>query len=88
MAFRSLDLALCDAYQFQDRKIGTHFVWHLLNGLALFLLLRASLEVGPGGESRTIVVRRVEQEILPPLKDAPREEDDEDRGRRWFGPRS
>ena len=26
--------------------IGTHFVWHLLNGLALFLLLRASFEVG------------------------------------------
>jgi hypothetical protein len=37
---------LCDAYQFQGRKIGTHFAWHLLNALALFLLLRASLEVG------------------------------------------
>jgi hypothetical protein len=46
VTFRSLDLALCDAYQIQGRKIGTHFVWHLLNGLALFLLLRASLEVG------------------------------------------
>ena len=75
VAFRSLDLALCDAYQFQGRKIGTHFVWHLLNGLALFLLLRASLEVGPSGESRAIVVRRVEQEILPPLKDASRDEE-------------
>ena len=50
VAFRSLDLALCDAYQFQGRTIGTHFIWHLLNGLALFLLLRASFEVGP--ESR------------------------------------
>lgn len=46
VTFRSLDLALCDAYEVQGRKIGTHFVWHLLNGLALFLLLRASLEVG------------------------------------------
>jgi hypothetical protein len=46
VTFRSLDLALCDAYQIQGRKIGTHFAWHLLNGLALFLLLRASLEVG------------------------------------------
>jgi hypothetical protein len=45
VAFRSLDLALCDAYEVQGRKLGTHFVWHLLNGLALFLLLRASLEV-------------------------------------------
>jgi hypothetical protein len=43
VTFRSLDLALCDAYQIQGRKIGTHFAWHLLNGLALFLLLRASL---------------------------------------------
>jgi hypothetical protein len=67
VTFRSLDLALCDAYQFQGRKIGTHFVWHLLNGLALFLLLRASLEVGPSGESRAVMVRRGEQEILPPL---------------------
>jgi hypothetical protein len=49
VTFRSLDLALCDAYQIQGRKIGTHFVWHLLNGLALFLLLRASLEVGARG---------------------------------------
>ena len=72
VAFRSLDLALCDAYQFQGRTIGTHFIWHLLNGLALFLLLRASFEVGP--ESRAIVVRRVEQEILP-LKDASRDEE-------------
>jgi len=46
VTFRSLDLAMCDAYQIQERKIGTHFAWHLLNGLALFLLLRASLEVG------------------------------------------
>jgi hypothetical protein len=49
VTFRSLDLALCDAYEIQGRKIGTHFVWHLLNGLALFLLLRASLEVGARG---------------------------------------
>jgi hypothetical protein len=47
VTFRSLDLALCDAYQIQGRKIGTHFAWHLLNGLALFLLLRASLEAVP-----------------------------------------
>jgi hypothetical protein len=62
VTFRSLDLALCDAYQFQGRRIGTHFVWHLLNGLALFLLLRASLEVGPRSESRALTL----QEILPP----------------------
>ncbi|HSB58405.1 MAG TPA: hypothetical protein VLD66_02275, partial [Methyloceanibacter sp.] len=62
VTFRSLDLALCDAYEIQGRKIGTHFVWHLLNGLALFLLLRASLEVGSRAESRVLTL----QEILPP----------------------
>ena len=35
VTFRSLDLALCDAYQLQGRGIGTHFVWHLLNALVL-----------------------------------------------------
>jgi len=55
VTFRSLDLALCDAYEFQGRKTGTHFVWHLLNGLALFLLLRASLEVGAPRERAPVV---------------------------------
>jgi hypothetical protein len=39
-----------------------------LNGLALFLLLRASLEVGPRSESRALTL----QEILPPQRDAER----------------
>lgn len=56
VTLRSLDLALCDAYTVEGRKVGTHFVWHLLNGLALFLLLRASLEVGRRGGSRAIAV--------------------------------
>ncbi|MGC1181104.1 MAG: ceramidase domain-containing protein [Methyloceanibacter sp.] len=57
VTFRSLDLALCDAYTIEGRKIGTHFVWHLLNGLSLFLLLRASLEVGAACASRPAVAR-------------------------------
>jgi hypothetical protein len=74
VAFRSLDLALCDAYQFQGRKIGTHFVWHLLNGLALFLLLRASLEVGPSGESRAVAALPRGEGFLPPQAEAPKDE--------------
>jgi len=58
VTFRSLDLALCDAYRFEGRKIGTHFVWHLLNGLALFLLLRASLEVGPANSGSALALRK------------------------------
>ena len=46
VTLRSLDIALCDRVVIDGRKVGTHFAWHLLNGLALFLLLRASLEGG------------------------------------------
>jgi len=47
VTLRTLDMALCDRIVLEGRKIGTHFAWHVLNGLALFLLLRASLEGGP-----------------------------------------
>lgn len=66
VTFRSLDLALCDAYTVEGRAIGTHFVWHLLNGLALFLLLRASLEVGPVCDSRRAVVGPRSAEVVSP----------------------
>ena len=48
ITLRSLDLALCDQVLIEGRKVGTHFAWHILNALTLFLLLRASLEGGPG----------------------------------------
>ena len=47
ITLRTLDLALCDKVLIEGRKVGTHFAWHVLNALALFLLLRASLEGGP-----------------------------------------
>jgi len=47
VTLRTLDMALCDKVVIEGRKIGTHFAWHVLNGLALFLLLRASLEGRP-----------------------------------------
>ena len=47
ITLRSLDLALCDKVLIEGRKVGTHFAWHMLNALTLFLLLRASLEGGP-----------------------------------------
>ena len=58
VTLRSLDLALCDQVEIAGRKAGTHFAWHVLNGLALFLLLRASLEAGKSGASRA--------ELVPP----------------------
>jgi hypothetical protein len=38
LTFRSIDMDVCDAL-----PLGTHFLWHSLNGLALYLLLRAAL---------------------------------------------
>jgi hypothetical protein len=45
--FRSVDLSFCYQVVIKGRQVGTHFIWHLLNALVLFLLLRASLEAGP-----------------------------------------
>ncbi|MGI9383669.1 MAG: ceramidase domain-containing protein [Methyloligellaceae bacterium] len=39
--------SLCEPFQ-----IGTHFAWHLLNALTLYLLLRAAIENPPGEISR------------------------------------
>jgi hypothetical protein len=39
---RTFDRALCPFLPF-----GTHFLWHVLNGLVLFLLLRIVLRAGP-----------------------------------------
>jgi len=47
IVFRSVDLSFCDQVVIDGRNVGTHFIWHLLNALVLFLLLRASLEAGP-----------------------------------------
>jgi Ceramidase len=50
VTLRSLDMALCNEAVIDGRKVGTHFAWHVLNALALFLLLKASLTVGPAAD--------------------------------------
>lgn len=42
IAFRTVDLAVCSTI-----PIGTHFIWHSLNGLVLYLALYALLVNGP-----------------------------------------
>ena len=56
LAFRSLDQRLCSGWIVFEHRIGTHFIWHLLNALTLFLLLVAAIRHARCGE----------QEILPP----------------------
>ena len=43
---RTLDFSLCDVVVIDGRDVGTHFMWHLLNAVVLFLLMRATLETG------------------------------------------
>ncbi|HEU4476505.1 MAG TPA: ceramidase domain-containing protein [Methyloceanibacter sp.] len=52
VTLRSFDQSLCNTVLIDGRKVGTHFVWHILNALALFLLLRASLAVGATAAER------------------------------------
>jgi len=56
LTFRSMDQQLCAAWVVLGHRMGTHFIWHLLNSLTLFLLLLAAIKYA----------RRGEQEILPP----------------------
>lgn len=41
IVFRSIDQSVCDAL-----PLGTHFLWHSLNGLVLYLMLRGALVAG------------------------------------------
>jgi len=38
-ALRTLDPSLCSATNFAGMRIGTHFLWHILNGLTLGILV-------------------------------------------------
>ena len=38
LVFRSIDQAMCPTFPY-----GTHFLWHLLNAVVLYLLLRAAI---------------------------------------------
>jgi hypothetical protein len=39
LALRTIDLAACDTF-----PLGTHFSWHLLNAVVLFVLLRTAIK--------------------------------------------
>jgi len=57
VAFRSLDMALCQTVTIAGAPLGTHFMWHVLNSVTLFLLLLAAIH-HPTARER--------QEITPP----------------------
>ena len=44
LALRTVDLAACDTF-----PLGTHFSWHLLNAVVLYVLLRTAIRKSPQG---------------------------------------
>ncbi len=46
MTFRTLDLEICELSRVGGHLLGSHFMWHVLNALTLYLLLRASILYG------------------------------------------
>jgi hypothetical protein len=63
---RSLDFAFCDEVVIDGREVGTHFMWHLLNAVVIFLLLRATLEAG----FKEVLATESEPAPVPPLVQA------------------
>lgn len=47
MSFRALDLPVCDADPY-----GTHMVWHILNGIVLYMLVSLALKVSAAPATR------------------------------------
>lgn len=46
LTFRTTDRIWCDSVSLMDKAIGTHFLWHTLNSVVLFLLLLAAIRHG------------------------------------------
>ena len=46
VGFRAADRIWCQAITLMDKPIGTHFLWHTLNSVVLFLLVLAAVRYG------------------------------------------
>lgn len=44
LTFRSIDFYACAATSIMGYTFGTHFLWHILNAMLLYLLLRAAID--------------------------------------------
>lgn len=49
LTFRTYDREWCRTFTLNGAALGTHFLWHLLNSLTLFLLLMAAIRHGARG---------------------------------------
>jgi hypothetical protein len=46
MTFRTVDWDVCDATLVAGHRVGTHFLWHLLNATTLYILVMAGIRHG------------------------------------------
>ncbi len=46
LTMRSIDRPFCYDWVVYGQKVGTHFLWHLLNAVTLYLLLAAAIRHG------------------------------------------
>lgn len=62
MVLRTIDFEICDLTRISGRALGTHFMWHVLNAITLYLLLRAAVrterrrKVAPGSTIKDRIV--------------------------------
>jgi hypothetical protein len=47
LTLRTVDLALCPAF-----PLGTHFAWHILNAVVLYILLRTAMAARPSSTAQ------------------------------------
>lgn len=59
-AFRTFDFTLCEYTEVAGQELGTHFIWHLLNALTLFLLLRTAVLYGHSKKNQPVTRRELE----------------------------
>ncbi len=52
LTFRTFDREWCRIFSIEGRAIGTHFIWHILNSVTLFLLLMGAIRHGAHNRNR------------------------------------
>ena len=51
VTFRATDRIWCNDVTLLDKPVGTHFLWHVLNSIVLFLLLLAAIRHGVAAQT-------------------------------------
>jgi Ceramidase len=58
MAFRTIDVEVCASTRVEGRALGTHFLWHILNAVVLYVLLLGAIRFGASGRPTVATAAR------------------------------